>query len=233
MTADAMIDFVGRNQYTSGSGAKDLTGAWPPGPMLATEYGTGDGKYSGTEDEWAAVLIEKRNKFFEAGYTGFFHWAYQPTLSSGAAGGNQYLKTGATMVHQFRLGMLQVHDYAEKKMNSLKPANHPTTGNPSALYFCGKSMTYNITNSAGTKTTSTSNLNGKVYWIQPKGQTSYTVERSVNGGDWTKISGSISVDSDTGSYRYCMTDPSPVTSGTVQYRITVNGKTDYTNVWTY
>ena len=75
---------------------------------------------------------------------------------------------------------------------------------------------------------------GKVFWIQPTGVTSYKVERSVNGGStWTQISGSVSIDTETGSYRYCMTDPSPVSSGSVQYRITVNGKTSYTNVWKY
>ena len=230
MTADSMIDFVGRNQYSSKAGAQDLTDGWPTGPMLATEYGTGDGAYSGTEDEWASVLIEKRDNFFTAGYTGFFHWAYQPTLSSGSAGGNQYLKKGATMVHQFRLGMLQVHDYAEKKMNSLKPANHPTTGNPSAMYYYGGTIQHSISNGSNS-TKQNINYNGKVFWIQPKGVTTYKVERSVNGGSWTTIATSGATVENT--YLYYVTDPSPVSSGSVQYRITVNNKTSYTNVWKY
>lgn len=233
MNGESMVDMVGRNQYTSGSGGKDLSGKWPIGPMLATEYGTGDGTYGGTEDEWANVLIEKRNNFLNLGYTGFFHWAYQTTLSSGNAGGNQYLKKGATMVHHFRKGMLQVHDYAEKKMNELKPANHPTTGAPSAMYYHGGTIQHSISNGS-TSTKQNITYKGKVFWIQPKGVTSYKVERSTNGGQsWTQISGSVSIDADTGSYLYCMTDPSPVSSGSVQYRITVNNKTSYTNVWTY
>jgi hypothetical protein len=201
--------------------------------MLATEYGTGDGTYSESEDSWANVLIEKRNNFLNLGYTGFFHWAYQPTLSSGNAGGNQYLKKGATMVHHFRKGMLQVHDYAEKKMNELKPANHPTTGAPSAMYYHGGTIQHSISNGS-TSTKQNITYKGKVFWIQPKGVTSYKVERSTNGGQsWTQISGQVSIDADTGSYLYCMTDPSPVSSGSVQYRITVNNKTSYTNVWTY
>ena len=142
-------------------------------------------------------------------------------------------KQGATTPYDLRKGAWEGYYWAETKMNSLGDSSKNTTGNPSALYFCGQSMTYNITNSAGNKTTSTTNLNGKIYWIQPKGVTTYKVERSVNGGSWTQVSGSVSIDSNSGSYRYCMTDPSPVTSGTVQYRITVNNKTDYTNVWTY
>lgn len=233
MNGESMIDFVGRNQYTSSSSGKDLSTAWPIGPMLATEYGTGDGTYGGTEDEWANVLIEKRNNFLNLGYTGFFHWAYQPTLSTGNAGGNQYLKKGATMVHHFRKGMLQVHDYAEKKMNELKPANHPTTGAPSAMYYHGGTIQHSISNGS-TSTKQNITYKGKVFWIQPKGVTTYKVERSTNGGQsWTQISGQVSIDADTGSYLYCMTDPSPVSSGSVQYRITVNNKTSYTNVWTY
>lgn len=234
MNGESMVDMVGRNQYTSGSGGKDLSGKWPIGPMLATEYGTGDGTYGGTEDEWANVLIEKRNNFLNLGYTGFFHWAYQTTLSSGNAGGNQYLKKGATMVHHFRKGMLQVHDYAEKKMNELKPANHPTTGAPSAMYYHGGTIQHSISNGS-TSTKQNITYKGKVFWIQPKGVTTYKVERTINGGQtWTTVATSgATIDTATGSYLYYVTDPSPVSSGSVQYRITVNNKTSYTNVWTY
>jgi hypothetical protein len=73
-----------------------------------------------------------------------------------------------------------------------------------------------------------------VYWIQPEGQTSYKVERSTNGGSWTTVATSgATIDTATGSHRYMITDSSAPSSGTVQYRITVNGKTSYTNVWKY
>ena len=232
MTADSMVDFVGRNQYSSGTGAKDLSGAWPTGPMLATEFGTGDGTYSSSEADWASTLNAKRDSFLEAGYSGFFHWAYQPTLSASTPGGNQYTKKGATMVHDFRQGMYEAYYYSESKMAELGDGSH-TTGNPSAMYYYGGSLQHSITDSSGKSSKQTIDYNGKIFWIQPKGTTSYKVERSVNGGSWTQINGSVSTDSDTGSYRYCMTDPSPVSSGSVQYRITVNNKVSYTNVWTY
>ncbi len=232
MVGDSMVDFVGRNQYSSGTSARDLTGKWPVGPMMATEYGTGDAAFGGTEDEWATTMTSKRQSFLDAGYTGFFHWAYQPTLSSGNAGGNQYLKTGATMVHDFRKGMYEGYYWSESKMASLKPANH-TTGNPSAMYYYGGTIQHSISNGT-TSTKQDIDYSGKIFWIQPQGVTTYTVERSTNGGStWTQVSGTVSIDTTTGSYRYCMTDPSPVSSGSVQYRITVNNKTSYTNVWTY
>ena len=233
MYGDAILDMPGRNQYSSGTNpSSSVSEGWATGPLLAGEYGLGNSTQ--TEDVWAETITGKRQKYLDAGYSGFFQWAYEPTFKANEGpSGNQMTKQGATTPYDLRKGAWEGYYWSESKKNSLGDKTKNTTGNPSALYFCGKSMTYSITNSSGTKTTSTTNLNGKVYWIQPKNQTSYKVERSVNGGAWTQISGSVSIDSNTGSYRYCMTDPSPVTSGTVQYRITVNNKTSYTNVWTY
>lgn len=233
MVADSMVDFVGRNQYSSGTSGKDLSGAWPVGPALATEYGTGDGVFGGTEDEWATTLNSKRDSFLSLGYVGFFHWAYQPTLSYSSAGGNQYLKTGATTVYDFRKGMYEAYYYSDSKMATLKSANH-TAGGPSAMYHYGGTITWTYKTSSSASTDNTYNLNGRVYWIQPKNVSGYKVERSVNGGSWTTIATSgATIDTTTGSYRYYVTDPSPVTSGSVQYRITANNQTSYTNVWTY
>ena len=51
---------------------------------------------------------------------------------------------------------------------------------------------------------------------------------------WTAVSGgSTAYDTNAGSHRACFTDPNPVTSGTVQYRVSANGYTSYTNVWEY
>lgn len=232
MTANATLDFVGRNQYSSGTGARDLTDDWATGPYIATEYGHGDGVSSQTEDAWGTTLTGKRDSFLNAGYSGFFHWAYQPTFSYSSAGGNQYLKTAATTPYDFRKGMYEGYYWADAKMAELKPANHTANG-PSAMYHYGDTFECSYTYASGKKRTETTELNGKVFWLQPKNTTSYKVERSVNGGSWTQISGTVTIDTDTGSYRYCMTDPSPVTSGTVQYRITANNQTSYTNVWTY
>ena len=234
MYGDAILDMPGRNQYSTGTNPScSVEEGWATGPLMAGEYGLGNGKQD--EDTWSSTITGKRQKYLDAGYSGFFQWAYEPTFRSNEApSGNMMTKLGATTPYDLRKGAWEGYYWAETKMNALGDSSKNTTGNPSALYFCGKSMTYNVTNSAGTKTTQTTNLNGKVYWIQPKNQKSYTVERSVNGGAWTTVATSgATIDTDSGSYRYCVTDPSPVTSGTVQYRITVNGKTDYTNVWTY
>ena len=215
MYADSMLDMVGRNQYGTSTNVSDLSGAYPIGPMLATEFGIGDGSGLVAESEWGSILTAKRDNFLNKGYSGWFHWAYQPTLNSSSAGGNQYLKAGANTVYDFREGMYDGYYWAEAKMAQLKPANH-TTGNPSILYYDGK------------------NGNGKIYWIQPKGVTSYSVQRSIDGGNtWVQVSGSVSIDTSTGGYRYCMTDPNARSTGSVQYRVTVNGKVSYGNLWTY
>ena len=235
MYGDAMLDMPGRNQYSSGTTpSASVADAWATGPLLAGEYGCGDSA-SSSEDTWATTITGKRTNYLNGGYSGFFLWGYQPTFdASKNPSGNQLTKKGATTPYDFRKGTYEGYYWSETKKNALGDSTKNPTGAPSAMYYYGKSMTFSITNSSGTKTTSTTNFNGKVYWLQPKNVTSYTVQRTTDGGStWTTISGSVSIDSDTGSYRYCMTDPSPVSSGTVQYRITVNGKTSYTNEYTY
>lgn len=244
MSGDAMLDFNGRNQYGLGSpyalgDTSNKNYAWVTGPYLATEYGHGDGVADCDEDEWGTKLTTARQNFLDAGYTGFFHWAYQPTFSYSSAGGNQYLKTGATSPYDFRKGMYEGYYWADAKMAELKPANHTANG-PSAMYYYGGDLNVEYTYASNQKRTETTALNGKVFWIQPKNTTSYKVERSVNGGAWTTVanytgSGTnpATIDTSTGGYRYCITDSSKPTSGTVQYRITVNNQTSYTNVWTY
>ena len=235
MYGDAILDMPGRNQYSSGTNpSASVSEAWATGPLLAGEYGLGNSTQ--TEDTWASTITGKRENYLSTGYSGFFQWAYEPTFKANEGpSGNQMTKKGATTPYDLRKGAWEGYYWAESKMNSLGDKTKNTTGNPSALYFCGKSMTYNITNSSGTKTTSTTNLNGKVYWIQPKGVTTYTVQRTIDGGNtWATVatSGAV-IDSETGSHRYCVTDPSPRKTGTVQYRVTVNGKTSYSNEWAY
>lgn len=236
MYGDAMMDFPGRNQYSSGTNpSTTVTEAWASGPLLAGEYGLGTGTQ--TEDTWASTITGKRDGYLNAGYSGFFQWAYEPTFKANAgSSGNQMTRQGATSPYDLRKGAFEGYYWSETKKNSLGDSSKNTTGNPSAMYYCGTSLTFKITNSSGNDATSTTNFNGRVYWIQPKNQSSYKVERTTNGGStWTTVATSgATIDSSTyGSYRYYVTDPSPVSSGTVQYRITVNGKTSYTNEWTY
>lgn len=233
MFADAMLDMPGRNQYSSGTSAStSVAESWATGPLLAGEYGMGDSS-TPTEDVWSSTITGKRDAYLNAGYSGFFLWCYQPTFNAyKSATGNQLTKQGATTPYDFRLGAYAGYYWSDAKKASLGTGN--TAGGPSAMYYCGTSLTYSVTNSSNVASNQTTSFNGKIYWIQPESTTSYTVQRSTDGGStWTTISGTVSIDSDTGSHRYCMTDPSPVTSGTVQYRITANGLTSYTNEWTY
>lgn len=233
MYGDAMLDMPGRNQYSSGTTAStNVTKAWATGPLMAGEYGLGTGTY--TEDVWASTITGKRAAYLNAGYSGFFQWAYENNFNaSKAPSGNQMNKQGATNPYDLRKGAYEGYFWADAKKAELGNGTY-TSGGPSAMYYCGKSISYSITDSSGDKTSTTVNHDGKIYWIQPKNVTAYTVQRSIDGGTtWTTVSGSVSIDSESGSYRYCMTDPSPVNSGSVQYRITANGQTSYTNIWTY
>ncbi len=222
MFGDAMLDMPGRNQYSSGTNpSANVTSAWATGPLMAGEYGMGGSSGAYTEDTWSTTMVGKRQAYLDAGYSGFFQWAYEPNFKSDGASapnGNQMIRQGGTIPYDLRKGVYQGYYWAAAKQGGSANA-------PSAMYYCGTSL--KLTSG------STVNFTGKVYYIRPQNNATVTVERSVNGGTWTTVSGTTSYDTNAGSHRACLTDPSPVTSGTVQYRVTANGYTSYTNVWTY
>ena len=223
MYGDAILDMPGRNQYSSGTNpSTDVETSLATGPLMAGEYGMSGSAGQFTEDNWSSTMISKREKYLEAGYSGFFQWAYEPvfkTDESANPNGNQMIGKGGNSPYDLRKGCYQAYYWAMKKQGGSANA-------PSALYYCG---------STSEKLTSggTYNGKGKVYYIRPENNATVTVERSVNGGAWTTVSGTTSYDTDNGSHRACLTDSSAPSSGTVQYRVTANGYTSYTNVWQY
>lgn len=224
MYGDAILDMPGRNQYSSGSTPNsDPADGWATGPYLAGEYGMGGSSGSYTEDNWSDTMIAKREAYLNAGYSGFFQWAYEPNFTSAGAAapnGNQMIREGGTTPYDLRMGCYDAYYWAAAKQGGSANA-------PSAMYYCGTSISM-----VGGKGTYSGN--GKVYYIRPENNATVTVQRSTDGGiTWTTVSGTTSYDTNAGSHRACLTDPSPVTSGTVQYRVTANGYTSYTNVWTY
>ena len=223
MYGDAILDMPGRNQYSSGTNPScSVDKGWATGPLLAGEYGMGGSSGQYSEDTWSSTMIGKREAYLNAGYSGFFQWAYEPTFKSdGSANpnGNQMIRPGGTIPYDLRMGCYKAYYWAAKQQGGSANA-------PSALYYCGTSI----------RLTSGSNYNGmgKVYFIRPENNATVTVERSVDGGKtWTTVSGTPTYDTEAGSYRACLTDSSAPSSGTVQYRVSANGYTSYTNVWTY
>ena len=223
MYGDAILDMPGRNQYSSGSSASTtVEDALATGPLLAGEYGMSGSSGQFTEDNWSSTMIAKRENYLSAGYSGFFQWAYEPVFDSDGAdapNGNQMIRQGGTNPYDLRLGCYQAYYWAIEQQGGSANA-------PSALYYCGDSISL-----VGNK--GTYDGKGKVYYIRPENNATVTVERSVNGGAWTTVSGTTSYDTNAGSHRACLTDSSAPSSGTVQYRVTANGYTSYTNVWEY
>lgn len=224
MYAGCNFDMVGRNQYSSSGNVLDYSNYYATAPVLATEWGLGDENYL-SEENAITAFRNWRDNLMSRNYTGWFQWCWQPTLNKNSTpSGNQFTKQNAQTVYDFRQACYEQYYHIEEIRAEAKSAYH-TTGNPSMFYHDG---TINVNDSS-------KDNNGKLYWIQPKNVTTYLVQRSVDGGNtWTDVTTSgADIDESTGSHRYYFRDPNPVTSGTVQYRVTVNGKTSYSNVWKY
>ena len=222
MYGDAILDMPGRNQYSSGTNPSSSPSAGlSTGPYMAGEYGMGGSSGQYSEDTWSTTMVNKRQAYLDAGYSGFFQWAYEPTFKSDESAnpnGNQMIQPGGNTPYDLRMGCYKGYYWAVAKQGGNANA-------PSAMYYCGASI--KLTSG------STVNFKGQVYYIRPQNNATVTVERSVNGGAWTTVSGTTSYDTNAGSHRACLTDSSAPSSGTVQYRVTANGYTSYTNVWSY
>ncbi|MBQ4332156.1 MAG: carbohydrate binding domain-containing protein [Clostridia bacterium] len=205
MYADCDFDMVGRNQYSSNANSIELTQYYATAPMLATEWGVSNDVYA--ESTLSTHWQNFRKSFMNNHYTGWFQWAWEPTANNG--GGHQLLKNGAANTYDFRQATYEQYYYIESYRAAARPEHH-TTGKPSILYNDGDRT---------------------VYWIQPKGVTTYTLERSVDGGPWTtmaKDTGAVTT-TDTGGYRYTYIDNVSPDGSTVRYRVTVNGHTSTSN----
>ena len=206
MYSETDLTFLGHQEYNAHANADDIFQFRSPLPMLATEFGLGDGKYP-SEDEMARTQLLFRDNFRAKGWSGWFMWCWSPQSS-----GSSYdliAKDGA--VTDFRLVAYKLHDYIE----GYRAAHR------------GETVALN------TPTMFFNKGNGTVEWVKPTQSHTYKLERSVNGGTWTTIATSgATVDSVGRKYTY--KDTTLPASGTVQYRVTAtsggNTAVSYSNV---
>ena len=192
MYSETNLTFLGHQEYNSSASADDISQFRSPLPMLATEFGLGDGKYP-SEDEMVRTQLQFRDNFRAKGWSGWFMWCWQPD-----AGGSAYdliVKNGA--LTDFRLVAYELHDYIEEYRADYRGEN--LVLNTPTLFF--------------------NKGNGTVEWVKPTQSHTYKLERSVNDGAWVTIATSgAAVDSVGRKYTY--KDTTLPASGTVQYRVT-------------
>ena len=206
MYSETDLTFLGHQEYNADSRADDISKFRSPLPMLATEFGLGDGKYP-SEDEMVRTQLLFRDNFRAKGWSGWFMWCWSPQSS-----GSSYdliAKDGA--VTDFRLVAYKLHDYIEGYRAAHRGENL-VLNTPTMFFNKG---------------------NGTVEWVKPTQSHTYKLERSVNGGTWTTIATSgATVDSVGRKYTY--KDTTLPTSGKVQYRVTAtsggNTTVSYSNV---
>ena len=206
MYSETNLTFIGHQEYNAHANADDISQFRSPLPMLATEFGLGDGKYP-SEEEMVRTQLLFRDNFRQKGWSGWFMWCWQPD-----AGGSAYdliAKNGA--LTDFRLVAYKLHDYIE----DYRAAHR------------GETVALN------TPTMFFNKGNGTVEWVKPTQSHTYKLERSVNGGAWVTVTtNGAAVDSIGRKYTY--KDTTLPTSGTVQYRVTAtaggNTAVSYSNV---
>ena len=197
MYSETNLTFIGHQEYNSESRADDISKFRSPLPMLATEFGLGDGKYP-SEDELVTAQLKFRDNFREMDWSGWFMWCWSPKSS----GSSYDLIAKDGKLTDFRKVAYELHDYIE---------------NYRAEYR-GETVAIN------TPTMFFNKGNGVVEWIKPTQNPTYKLERSINGGAWTTLTtNDATVDSVGRKYTY--QDTTLPTSGTVQYRVTVTSGT--------
>lgn len=203
MYSETDLTFLGHQEYNAHASADDISKFRSPLPMLATEFGLGDGKYP-SEDEMVSAQLLFRDNFRAKGWSGWFMWCWQPN-----AGGSAYdLIVADGAVTDFRLVAYEIHDYIEEYR-----ADHR-----------GESLALN------TPTMFFNKGNGTVEWIKPTQSHTYKLERSINGGAWVTIATSGATVDSVGR-KYIYKDTTLPASGTVQYRVTAtSGSTAATSV---
>ena len=192
MYAETDLTFLGHQEYNSGSSADDISKFRSPLPMLATEFGLGDGKYP-DENALVDAQITFRENFRNKGWSGWFMWCWQP--NSGGSSYDLIAKDGA--LTDFRLVAYELHDYIEEYRAAYR-GETVSLNTPTMLFNKG---------------------DGTVEWMKPTQSHTYKLERSVNGGTWQTVATSGAT-TDTVGRKYTYKDTTLPTSGTVQYRVT-------------
>ena len=193
MYSETDLTFIGHQEYNAHSTADDISKFRSPLPMLATEFGLGDGIYP-SEENLVTAQIKFRDNFRSKGWSGWFMWCWSPHSS----GSSYDLIAKNGNVTDFRLVAYELHDYIEE-YRAAHRGESVAVNTPTVFYNKG---------------------NGTIEWIKPTQSHTYKLERSVNGGGWTTIATSgATVDAVGRKYTYV--DTTLPESGTVQYRVTV------------
>lgn len=102
---DINFDFLGRNQYTHSANATDIESIRATAPVIATEFGFGEGVQM--EDEiWTIKQIRFRDNFIAEGYAGWMYWCWQPT---GYGGVFDLLAADGKSTTDFRAGAYTIY----------------------------------------------------------------------------------------------------------------------------
>ncbi len=193
MYSETDLTFIGHQEYNANASADDISKFRSPLPMLATEFGLGDGKYP-TEDELVDAQLTFRNNFKSKGWSGWFMWCWS-NLPSGSAYDLLAKDGGLT---DFRNVAYEIHDYIEEyraeHRGEILSINTPT------MFFNGG--------------------DGTVEWIKPTQIHTYKLERSIDGGAWTTLTTSGATVDSVGR-KYVYEDTTLPSSGKVQYRVIV------------
>ena len=197
MYSETNLTFVGHQEYNSASRADDISKFRSPLPMLATEFGLGDGKYP-TEDELVDAQLLFRDNFRAKGWSGWFMWCW----SNQSSGSSYDLIKAQGGLTDFRKVAYELHDYIEAYRAEYR-GESLTINTPSMFFQRG---------------------NGLVEWIKPTQNHTYQLQRSIDGGAWTTVATSGAVVDELGR-KYTYQDTTLPTSGRVQYRViaTANG----------
>ena len=202
MYAETDLTFLGHQEYNANSSADDISKFRSPLPMIATEFGLGDGKYP-TEEEMVTAQITFRDNFRAKGWSGWMMWDWCPQSSGSAY--DLIVKDGG--LTDFRLVAYELHDYIEEYRAEYR--GETVTVNTPTMFF--------------------NKGNGTVEWVKPTQSHTYKLERSIDGGAWQTVTTSDAV-ADSLDRKYTYTDTTLPAEGTVQYRVTVtSGSTTVTS----
>lgn len=153
---DIDFDFLGRNQYTQSAVPRDIEDMRATAPVIATEFGLGDGVV--VDDEiWTIKQIQFRDNFMVEGYSGWMYWCWS---NQGYGGVYDLLAADGKSTTDFRAGAYTIHYYAE----SYRAAHRgEETILDKTVLFCNKGS-------------------GTVEWISSRQATSLDLLRSLDGG---------------------------------------------------
>ena len=153
---DIDFDFLGRNQYTLSATPQRIDEMRATAPMIATEFGLGDGVV--VDDEvWTIKQVQFRDNFINEGYTGWMYWCWS---NQGYGGAYDLLAEGGQSTTDFRAGAYTIHYYAESYRAAHRGEETILDKN---VLFCNKGS-------------------GTVEWISSRQATSLDILRSLDGG---------------------------------------------------